>query len=303
MEDKAIDVWFGPGAEKGVFGAGVAHGLQESIESGELDASQIRSYGSSIGCLTAAFLASGNAGCGLQIFQEETRQLAVLSNLAPALAARIVNRLVSVTRLTKSKSLLPVPNVLNLDHVYEVMDRKTPNIATQLRDSSMQVFAETVDRNGKFRFTELRSAADPMQEIRHALHLFPFSHLPDSPWMDSGISGYGFIDLLRTEDRPLVVVLNAKPTTRPGYTLADLACAALSADFNIAQLYLRRRSNRHTACQHALQIDHNLLLIYPQQIIKLKDPSGYEASHTMGKQAARQIVTFLQGIESNVTAR
>jgi hypothetical protein len=300
MDDKPIDVWFGPGAEKGVFGAGVAHGLQDSIESGELDASQIRSYGSSIGCLTATFLATGNAGCGLQVFQEETRKLAVLSNLVPALTARAANRLARGTRLTKTKSFFPVPNVLNLDHIFEVMDRKTPNIATQLRDSSMQVFAETVDRNGKFRFTELRSAADPMQEIRHALHLFPFSHSPDSQWMDSGISGYGFIELLRLGERPLVVVLNAKPTTRPGYTLADLVCAALTADINIAQLYLRRRSNRHTACQHALQTNHNLLLIYPQQIIKLKDASGYKASHTMGKQAARQIVAFLQALDLRV---
>lgn len=303
MEDKAIDVWFGPGAEKGVFGAGVALGLQQSIESGEVDPSQIRVYGSSIGCLTAAFLATGNAGCGLQIFQEETSQLAVVSNLVPSLAARTGNRLARATRLTKSKSLLPVPNVLNLKHVFAVMDRKTPDIVQQLRSSPMHVFTETVNRSGEFRFTELRTAADPRQELRHALHLFPFAHSPDSQWMDAGIGGYGFIDLLRSRERPLVVVLNAKPTTRPGYTLTDLFCAALSADINIAQLYLRRRGNRHAACQQALQTERNLLLVYPQQIVKLKDHSGFETSHGLGQQAARQIVVFLQGTESNVTLR
>ncbi len=194
METKPIDIWFGPGAQKGVFGAGVALGLQEALDSGEIDSSQIRLYGSSVGCLTVAFLATGNAGIGLQIFQEETRQLAKLPNLLPALAARSVNGMLRVSRL--SQSGLRVPNVLNLDHVFGVMEKRTPEIADQLQRSPVTAFAETADRSGAFRFSKLQSADDPLDEIRSALNFVPFTHLPDTEGMDSAINGFGFADLL-----------------------------------------------------------------------------------------------------------
>ncbi len=288
----AIDVWFGPGAQKGVFGAGVALGLQESIDTGEVDASQFRLYGSSIGCLTAAFLASGNAGQGLQIFQEETRQLAVLSNLMPALAVRGVNGLIRVSRLTDAA--LRVPNVLNLDHVFGVMEKRTPDIVDQLRRSPMQAFAETVDRHGRFRYAELRSADKPLDEIRSALNFVPFTHLPETEWMDSAINGFGFADLLLSRARPLVVVLNTRPTTGSRTTLVDLTCAALSVDRQIGQLYLRRRKQRYAACQEMLNGDPNVLLTTPPRIVKLNSPSAYEDVHKMGREAAGQIVEFLR---------
>ncbi len=296
-EAKSIDVWFGPGAQKGVFGAGVALGLQESIEAGEIDASQIRAYGSSVGCLTTAFLATGNAGLGLQIFQQETNQIALLSNLLPALAARSVNGLLRASRL--SESALRVPNVLNLDHVFGVMQTRTPDIVDQLRSSPMQVFAETVDRSGNFRCAELRSADDPLEEIRSALNFVPFTHMPETEWMDSAINGFGFADLLLSRARPLVVVLNTKPTTGSRTTLVDLTCAALSVDYTIGQLYLRRRKQRHQACQHLLNGDPNVLLITPPRIVKLNSPTGYKDSHQMGCQAARQIITFLKAIDAS----
>ena len=87
MDVRTTDIWFGPGAEKGVFGAGVALGLQESMARGQIDSSQFRLYGSSIGCLNAVFLATGNASCGLRIFQEETQKLVTASNLVPATGA------------------------------------------------------------------------------------------------------------------------------------------------------------------------------------------------------------------------
>ncbi len=87
MDARTTDIWFGPGAKKGVFGAGVALGLQQSMARREIDPSQFRLYGSSIGCLNAVFLATGNTDCGLSIFQEETQKLVTASNLVPATGA------------------------------------------------------------------------------------------------------------------------------------------------------------------------------------------------------------------------
>ena len=298
METNAVDIWFGPGAQKGVFGAGVALGLQESMEAGEVEPSQIRAYGSSVGCLTTAFLATGNAGMGLQIFQQETSQLAMLSNLAPAVAARGVNGLLRVSKL--SKSGIRVPNVLNLDHVFGVMEKRTPDIADQLRRSRMQAFAETVDRHGTFRYAELQSANDPLDEIRSALNFVPFTHLPDTQWMDSAINGFGFAELLFSRARPLVVVLNTRPTTGSRTTLVDLTCAALSVDRQVGQLYLRRRKQRYAACQEMLNGDPNVLLITPPRIVRLNSPSAYEDVHKMGQQATRQIIDFVNDTESRI---
>ncbi len=292
MDDKTTDIWFGPGAEKGVFGAGVAHGLHLSIAKKQLDASRIRLYGSSIGCLTAAFLSTGNTACGLKIFREETDKIITASNLVPAMGARIVNRIV--------RARLHVPSVLNLQHVFHVMARMTPQIADQLRRSPMPVFAETVDRHGKFRHAELGCADEPLREIRSALNYFPFSGRPESDLMDSVIKGYGFIELVRSGQRPLVVVLNAKPTTRSAAKLSDLACAALCADVRIARLYLRRRGNQVSACRHASGAGCSVLLISPPRVVKLKKPSDYETSHTLGIQAARRIVTFINAIQTTV---
>ena len=298
METKTVDIWFGPGAQKGVFGAGVALGLQESMEAGEVEPSQIRAYGSSVGCLTTAFLATGNAGMGLQIFQQETSQLAMLSNLAPAVAARGVNGLLRVSKL--SKSGIRVPNVLNLDHVFGVMEKRTPDIADQLRRSPLQAFAETVDRSGTFRYAELQSANDPLDEIRSALNFVPFTHLPETQWMDSAINGFGFAELLFSRARPLVVVLNTRPTTGSRTTLVDLTCAALSVDRQVGQLYLRRRKQRYAACQEMLNGDPNVLLITPPRIVKLNSSSAYEDVHKMGQQATRQIINFVNDRESRI---
>ena len=301
MVANAIDIWFGPGAQKGVFGAGVALGLQEALESGEIDAGQIRLYGSSVGCLTVAFLATGNAGMGLQIFQEETRQLANLPNLLPALAARSVNGMLRVSRL--SNSGLRVPNVLNLDHVFGVMEKRTPEIAEQLQKSPVTAFAETVDRSGKFRFSELRSADDPLDEIRSALNFVPFTHLPDTEGMDSAINGFGFADLLHARERPLIVILNTGPTNGSRATMVDLTCAALSVDARIGQLYLRRRKQRHWACQQLQNGDPNLMLVTPPKIVRLNSPSAYQDVHRMGRQAARTIIDFVNGVDRRKAVR
>ena len=301
MSARTIDIWFGPGAAKGVFGAGVAHALQESIHRRELDASQIRLYGSSVGCLTAVFLATGNAACGLEIFQQETDKVVSTSNLVPALGARLVNRLASAAG--GRASLVAVPSVLNLEHVFAVMARRTPNIVDQLRCSPTPIFAESVDRQGNFLHTELRSSKKPLQEIRHSLNYVPFAGASDSDLMDSVINGYGFIELVRSSQRPLVVVLNVRPTTRSRFTIGDLACAVLSADASIAQLYLRRRGNRRSACESAFQARPRVLIVSPPQIVNLARPSDFDAAHRLGQQAADRILNFVNGINPEVTSQ
>ena len=291
MDEIAVDVWFGPGAEKGVFGAGVAAGLQEAIASGDLNGSQIRLYGSSIGCLTAAFLATGNANCGLQIFQEETQQLVSMRNLLPAIACRTFNRIGRAAR--RGESLVRVPAVLDLEHVFAVMARRTPQIAQQLACSPIPVFAETVDLLGRIRHVELSSADDPIEQIRCAVNYFPFTGPADLDQMDSVIKGYGFVDLLDASDRPLVIVLNAKPTAGSAIPLSDYLCAALSGDWRVAKLYLGRRSNRHSACQMAHQAAGRVLLISPPRIVKLTDTAGFKAAHGLGKESAKRIIDFL----------
>ena len=273
MHDESADIWFGPGAQKGVFGAGVAHGLHESIASGDLEASKLRLYGSSIGCLTAVFLATGNATCGLAIFREEANKLVSTVNLLPAVGARFVNRVAAAAGRTQA--VVAVPSVLNLDHVFEVMAQRTPQIVDQLRCSPTPVFAETVDRRGGFRFVELRTAEDPLGEIRYSLNYFPFTGEAGSAMMDSVVKGYGFIELVHGGRRPLVIVLNRKPTTRSSVAVRDLACAAICGDARVARLFLRRQSNQRSACNSALQAGRRALVVSPPRALRLTDASDY----------------------------
>lgn len=118
--------------------------------------------------------------------------------------------------------------------------------------------------------------------------------------MDSAINGFGFAELLFSRARPLVVVLNTRPTTGSRTTLVDLTCAALSVDRQVGQLYLRRRKQRYAACQEMLNGDPNVLLITPPRIVKLNSPSTYEDVHKMGQQATRQIINFVSDRESRI---
>jgi hypothetical protein len=291
MDCDSADIWFGPGALKGVFGAGVAHGLHESIVSRDLDASKLRLYGSSIGCLTAVFLATGNATSGLGIFREEADKLVSPVNLLPAVGARFVNRV--AVAAGRTQSVVAVPSVLNLEHVFNVMAQRTPRIVDQLRSSPIPVFAETVDRRGVFRFVELKTAEDPLGEIRHSLNYFPFTGETDLTVMDSVVKGYGFIELIHRGRRPLVIVLNRKPTTRSSVTVRDLACAAICGDTRVARLFLRRQSNQHSACQSAFQAGRRTLVVSPPRPIRLSAASDYEIAHELGRKAARQVIDFL----------
>ena len=55
MHQRFADIWFGPGGLSGVFGAGVAYGLQQSFSQSEIDVAKVRLFGSSVGCLNAVF--------------------------------------------------------------------------------------------------------------------------------------------------------------------------------------------------------------------------------------------------------
>jgi hypothetical protein len=291
MNQKRTDIWFGPGALNGVFGAGVAYGLQESFARQEIDVSKVRLFGSSVGCLTAVYLATGNAACGLDVFKEDTRELIAKRNLVPAIGARIFNRFVMASR--RHKPIAHVPNVLNVAHVFSVVARRTPNIRDQLRRAPMPVFAESVYRTGKIRHAELRVASKPLEEIGSALNAYPFTNLSAPHLLDSAIQGYGFVDLLTTSGRALVVVLNRRPAHRVAEPLADVACAALCGDLAIARLYLRRRRNRYSAIRMAEQRSRDVLLVTPQTTTSLRRPVDVEQAYGAGKEATRRIVTFI----------
>lgn len=289
MNQLGMDIWFGPGGIKGVFGAGVAGRLQDALRDGAMDPSRVRLYGSSVGCLTAAYLATGNAADGLSIFQRDTRDLIILSNLLPSLGTRLVNRLGHVARRTTP--VFRVPGVLNVGHVLRVIEHRTPQFLRQLRCAPMPVFAETYHLvSSQFRHTDLRAAADPLGEIRKSLNCFPFAGSPEVDFVDSDIKGYGFAELLHDGLRSVVIVLNEPLTPRLADTISGIGCATLSADRAVASLYLNRRRNRFRAIAQARQRPRDVMLIAPQRRFKLRQFQDFESAYAAGQEAAERII-------------
>lgn len=288
---KSIDIWFGPGAVKGVFGAGVALGLERLFARGNLEATRVRLYGASVGCLTATYLATSNASCGLAIFKKDTAGLICGSNVFLATCARVVGRLAAALRGTQPS--LRAPSVLNTEHVFNVMMRRTPDILEELRKASIPVFAETVRRTGKFEHTDLRSADDPLSAIRNSLNCFPFSDGSTTDVLDSVVSGYGFVELLPPKARSLIVVLNDPPPSRLLDTFVSATCAAICVDADIARLYLRRSRNRQLALANAREYPDDVLLVHPARPLKLHDPADLERAYLAGERATSSILNFL----------
>jgi hypothetical protein len=288
MDQPEVDIWFGPGGLRGVFGAGVACGLQAAIERGECDPSRLRLFGSSVGCLNAVFLATGNAGCGLDIYREDVAPLIRPSNLLPSAAARLGNWM----SRPLGRRIFPVPSVLNVDHVFQVMQRRAPDITEQLGQSPMPVFAESLDRDtGEFRHVHLQGVQDPLSVIRGALNCFPFTWLDNSPSLDSGIRGYGFDRLLDAAGpRKAVVVLNEPATPRFRNHLYGVLAATLAANPRVSQLYLRRQTRCCRAIHVARHSDQALLLVPSRPIVA--KPNGFLEMHEEGRIAAREIIRF-----------
>jgi len=297
MQSARVDVWFGSGALKGVFGAGVAHALQNAFDGRTIDPSLLRLYGSSVGCLTAVYLATGHAECGLSIFRDETRTLITRANLLPAVGARVVNGLTRAARLGGSP--VRVPGVLDVDHVFDVMTRRTPEIVTELRAAPMPVYAETVHRKGRVKHRELRSAKDPLKEIGRSLNLFPFTDCLDVGFLDSAIHGYGFAELMRTMSSPLIVVLNEAISPSKWAVIGDVLCAALSGHRRVPQLYWNRRHNRIAALQLARQRAGDVLIVAPSKPLRLRRASDFVLAHDMGRRAAESVVHFIRQSAGN----
>ena len=288
---KLIDIWFGPGALKGVFGAGVALGLERLFARGDLDATRARLYGASVGCLTATYLATSNASCGLAIFQEETAALIRRSNVVMATGARVVRRLAAAVHGTQPS--LRAPSVLNTEHVFDVMMRRTPDIREELRRATIPVFAEAVRRTGEFEHTDLRAADDPFSAIRNSLNCFPFSDGSTTDLLDSVVFGYGFVELLPPEARSLIVVLNDPPSSRLSDTFVSATCAAICVDVEIARLYLRRSRNRQLALANAREYPDTVMLVYPAKPLRLQSPTDFERAYLSGERVASSILSFL----------
>ena len=199
MKPMGTDIWFGPGGLKGVFGAGVALGLQDADRRGDFDlgGNSLRLFGSSVGCLNAVYLATGNAACGLPIYREEIAGLVRPRNLLPSLAVRMANCLAA--GVGRPRWAAP-PSVLDIDHVFDVMRRRTPAVVQQIRAARLPVFAEAVDAgSSEFCHVDLRVSPAPLDSIGHALNCFPFSLSGDDRMFDSSIKGYGFLELLRQD--------------------------------------------------------------------------------------------------------
>jgi predicted acylesterase/phospholipase RssA len=302
MNPPRCNLWFGPGGLRGVFGAGVAEGLERAMARGDLDPSRLRLFGSSIGCLNAAFLASGNTGCGLSIFEEETRHLLRYDNLLPSLVARLRNRL----RLPRRGSAgplpmpdtLPVPAILDVDHVFRVMARRAPRIVQQLRDSPVPVYGEVVELpEGRYRHVNLGESGEPLEWIRCSLHCFPFYWDPaHARLLDSGIHGPGFVDLLRRyDDDLLVVILNTPPDKRKfRHLAANVLTAVLAASPQISRCYLGKHRRHALACRLAGREPGRVLLEYPKGQESARGNGGMSRLHALGLDAAERIVHFVR---------
>jgi hypothetical protein len=283
-----MDIWFGPGALRGVFGAGVAWALQRAIDDGRLDPRRLRLYGSSVGCLNALYLATGNADCGLDVYREDVAQLIHPRRLLPSMTVRAGNRL----RAALGRGPRRVPPVLDVEHVFAVMRRRTPHIAEQLRESPTAVFAELLDRrSGQYRHQHLQSAADPLQIVRHALHCFPFAYLDDRDSLDSGIGGYGFPQLLETSATPLAIVLNEPPGAWFSGHVSGILSAAIAASPSVSRLYLRRQAACVRAVALARKKPADVLLLHPARPVQ-RNPRGFLDAHAEGRQAAERILAF-----------
>ena len=290
-----IDIWFGPGGLKGVFGAGVALGLHDASRRGEmhLRGSSLRLFGSSVGCLNAVYLATGNAECGLPIYREDIAGLVKPQNLLPSVAARIVNCLSAGV----GRSNLATPrNVLDVDQVFEVMRHRTPEIVEQIRAALLPVFAEVVDIGTcEFRHINLCTSPAPLCAIRHALNCFPFSVCGDDRLFDSGIKGYGFLKLLPQDTgRRLVVILNEPPRFGSRDRWGEIAAAVLSARRYVTRLYVRRRATRRAAIRAALRRAGDVMLISPHRPLRLNRQSDFERVHAEGRTLAQRIVQFIR---------
>lgn len=294
MSGAEIDIWFGPGGMRGVFGAGVAEGLQEHLDRQACPPRGLRLFGSSIGSLNALFLATGNTGCGLSIFQEDTRLLLRYDHLWPAVAVRARNRL--RRWFGTACEPLPVPPVVDIDHVLRVMQRRTPDILAQLQASPFPVHCEVFDgRERRYRHLDLRQTAEPLEALRCSMTCHPFyCNLKTPDWLDSGIHGPGFVELLRSQPpRRLVVVMNWHPTRRQlRYLAADVAAAAIAATPRMAEYYLAKQARWRRALTRLQQHPDRVLLIFPRDAAAVGTAQSLAAMHAEGRSAAERIWRF-----------
>lgn len=292
MNHQECDIWFGPGGLKGVFGAGVAAELQFAIQRGDIDPSKLRLFGSSVGCLTATYLATGNAENGIRVFLEDVQGLITPANLLPSLGARFANRVMRTAGGTQHA--FRVPSVLNVDHALDVMMRRTPNVLSELRDAAMPAFAEYVHvRTGDFRHIDLQSSPQPLQVIRDSLSCFPFAWSRETDVLDAGIAGYGFLNLIRRGLRKLAVVLNSDPSPRMRDPLYGFASAVLAASGPISRLYLSRERNQRLAVQAAEQCTSRVVVIAPAGPTCLQNDSDFQRCYDEGRNAARRVIAFV----------
>jgi hypothetical protein len=226
----------------------------------------------------------------LDVFREDAPEVVIAKNLLPSVAAHTVNR--AMHALGRRSALVPVPQVLQVDRVIELILRRIPDIESRLRDSPMPIFAECVDRRtGDFCHIDLRTATDPLQVMRSALNLVPLATKDAGDLLDPIVKGYGFSRLLNGAGaRRLLVVLNRVAARRRLEPLYSRLWAALSEDPRIAGLY----GQRVRECVSALQLaasDDRVLLVTPQA-----EPTGRNIRHVYedGVAAAARAVAFLR---------
>jgi hypothetical protein len=130
-----------------------------------------------------------------------------------------------------------------------------------------------------------------LDEIGHALNLYPFTGSRSRRLLDSAIRGFGFDQLLHGTSRT-VLVLNEPLEPSIAEAAADAASAALCGDARIARLYLRRQRVRATLLETVRQQPQRVLLVTPPPTLSLAH-ANVERVHLAGLQAVQRIADFI----------
>jgi hypothetical protein len=295
----ACDIWFGPGGLRGAFGAGLALQLEEFRNQGRISLRETRVFGSSVGCLNAVYLATGHAHCGMAIYEHDIHDLIHAENLLPSVRWRVANQFRRLSGRPDRCTL--VPNVLNVDHVFRVMERRTPDVVEEIRRAATEVMAEVLEKStGAVKHISLRHAEDPLATIHGSLNYFPlYCASTNGQLLDPAIRGYGFDQLLDSAGgRKLVVILNEDPRRRCARELlADVGFAALSANAHVSLLFLLRLNRKVRALRRLESQAESALLLCPDGSERTAGSRPLQHLYQQGRQQAIQLVKFVENPE------
>ena len=285
--ERQFRIWFGPGGIRGAFAAGVARGLDLAIQRNQFDPSGMSVYGSSVGCLTACYLATSNTENGLDIFRDDARRLLKIGRFPRLLFSSFGGRLGLGRNHTNANSEQHC--VLDTRLATEIMLKRTPNVFQQIKECRFSIFAECVHKeSGQFQHVDLRGCDDPLTWIRRSMNMVPFTSMKENSYVDSNVKGYGFVELLDLPSpQPLVLVMNSHRFSWKD-ALYSRVSALTCADQSVASYYRGRRQR----CREALERSG-----LSNQVLVVARPAGnrrVEADFQAGMDAAAKVTDFVE---------